>query len=270
MTEPKKPVNTLGQKLTVQAMQTNTGVFNPVIYQQFKVMANDMASAGALPSGLNASQALVIMQFGSELGIKPFTALQSIYIVNGKLTLYGSMVISRLTETGYKVEYKDVVSDKEDENSCTVTVTKGKDTHEETYTFKMARLSGYTSSKSGIKIGWVAGTNRKLKLRYGAVSVLIKSKLPHLLNGAEIKEVWEDVDVNPTIILDEKGDQVDIDEKDIKKIMLAKDEKELITICQQVTKQDEKLKSQVLKHYNVRKAELVELSTEVEAKSENI
>jgi len=51
--------------------------------------------------------------------------------------------------------------------------------------------------------------------------------------------------------------------------MLAKDEKELITICQQVTKQDEKMRSQVLKHYNTRKAELVELSTEVEAKSDN-
>ena len=133
----------------------------------------------------------------------------------------------------------------------------------------MARLSGYTNSRSGVKIGWVAGTNRKLKLRYGAVSVLIKSKLPHLLNGAEIKEVWEDVDVMPNVILDEKGDEVDIDTNDIEKIMSAKDEKELITICQQVTKQDPKLKSQVLKHYNARKAELVELSKEVEVKSDN-
>ena len=267
MTDKQK--NTLGQELTVKAMRTKTGIFSPVVYQQFKVMATDMQKAGALPSGLNASQALVIMQFGSELGIKPFTALQSIYIVKGKLVLYGSMVISRLTECGYKVEYKDTVSDKDDENSCTVTVTKGKESYEEIYTFKMARLSGYTTAKGNIKAGWIAGTNRKLKLRYGAVSVLIKSKLPHLLNGAEIKEVWEDVDLDPTVILDEKGDQVDIDEKDIEKIMSAKTEKDLITICKQITKQDPKLRSRVLKHYNVRKAELVEVSTEVEAKSDN-
>lgn len=254
-----KKQNTLGSQLTQKAYTTNTGVFNPVIYQQFKVMANDMAKAGALPSGLNSQQALVIMQFGSELGIKPFTALQSIYIVKGRLVLYGSMVISRLTECGYKVDYKDVVSEKDDENSCTVIVTKGKESYEETYTFKMARLSGYTTGRSGIKAGWVAGTNRKLKLRYGAVSVLLKSKLPHLLNGAEIKEVWEDVALEPSVEVDDKGEIVDLDSENIEKINATKTPDELIKVCQAIKKEKPELSTQILKHYNLKRDELREV-----------
>ena len=194
---------TLSQKLQVQAMTTDTEIFNPVMYQQLKTMANDLSAAGALPSGMNAQQALVIMQFGSELGIKPFTALQNIYIVKGKMVLYGSMVISRLTQAGYKVEYKDTVSDK-DEDSCEVTVTGHGEEYKENYTFKMAEQSGFTKGATGLKPGWIKGTNRILKLRYGGVSMLLKSHLPHLLNGAEIKEVWEDVTLgSPTETLDD-------------------------------------------------------------------
>lgn len=195
--EPAQQGVTFGQKMQMQAMQTSTDVFNPVIYQQFKIMADDLARAGAIPSGLNSQQALVVMQFGSELGIKPFTALQCIYVVGGKLTMYGSMVISRLTQAGYRLKFEDKISDKDDENECKLTVT-GSDGEEysETYTFKMARLSGYTTSSKGEKFGWKAGTNRILKLRYGVTSLLIKSYLPHLLSGAEIKEVWEDVNQN--------------------------------------------------------------------------
>jgi hypothetical protein len=243
----------LVEQLKNQTWQTQTDIFNPVVYQQFKVMANDMAKAGALPAGLNAEQALVIMQFGSELGIKPFTALQSIYIVKGKLVLYGSMVVSRLTEAGYRVEYEDKVSDKDDENSCTVTVTKGNEVLTETYTFEMARKSGYTS---GNKPGWVPGTNRKLKLRYGAVSTLLKTKLPHLLNGAEIKEIWEDVR-EPEKVVDENGDELTLTLEDQNLIDNAKDQRELISICREMKMRLGKaFEGTILKAYNVKKESL--------------
>ncbi len=243
----------LAEQLKKQTWQTETDVFNPVVYQQFKVMANDMAKAGALPKGLNAEQALVIMQFGSELGIKPFTALQSIYIVNGRLTLWGSMVVSRLTEAGYRIEYDDVVSDKDDDNACTVTVSKGDEGYSETYTFKMARLSGYTD---GMKPGWKAGTNRKLKLRYGAISVLLKSKLPHLLNGAEIKEVWEDVR-EPERVVDEMGEELTLTQEDQDLITNSKDQKELIAICREMKmKLGKAFEGTILKAYNIKKQSL--------------
>jgi hypothetical protein len=251
--EEVKKVDVLANQLKKQTWQTETGVFNPIIYQQFKVMAGDMARAGALPTGLNAEQALVIMQFGSELGIKPFTALQSIYIVKGKLVLYGSMVISRLTEDGYRVDYEDKVSDKDDENSCTVTVIKGNEVLTETYTFEMARKSGYTMGQSGIKAGWVVGTNRKLKLRYGAVSTLLKTKLPHLLNGAEIKEVWEDVE--PIKIAG--VETVELSNEDIAKIEAVKTAEELVKVCQELKKSlGKEYEVALLKHYNTKKEEL--------------
>lgn len=251
--EEVKKVDVLANQLKKQTWQTQTDVFNPIVYQQFKVMASDLAKAGALPTGLNAEQALVIMQFGSELGIKPFTALQSIYIVKGKLVLYGSMVISRLTEDGYRVEYEDKVSDKDDENSCTVTVTKGNEIITETYTFEMARKSGYTMGQSGMKAGWVAGTNRKLKLRYGAVSTLLKTKLPHLLNGAEIKEVWEDVEPIKT----EGIATVELNQEDVAKIQSATTLEELNKICKDLKSTlSKEFEVSLIRHYGNRKEEL--------------
>lgn len=248
--EVKKTTYALNEQLKNQVWQTNTGVFNPVIYQQFKVMANDMAKADALPKGLNAEQALVIMQFGSELGIKPFTSLQSIYIVNGKLVLYGSMVVSRLTQEGWKVEYEDIVTDIDDTNACILTVSKGKDIYSETYTFKMARESGYTGSN---KPGWTKGTNRKLKLRYGAVSVLLKTKLPHLLNGAEIKEVWEDVEKVKVV----GTTTSELDQESISKIQTATTVEELNKICGELKKTlPQEMQVSLVKYYGVRKEEL--------------
>lgn len=264
MEEPKKvekavvvKKDKLVEELKKQTWQTQTDVFNPVIYQQFKVMASDMAKAGALPKGLNAEQALVIMQFGSELGIKPFTALQSIYIVNGRLTLWGSMVISRLTEAGYKIEYIDKVSDVADENACEVVVTGRNNTYTEKYTFKMARLSGYTTSTQGEKIGWKAGTNRILKLRYGAISMLLKTHLPHLLNGAEIKEVWEDVR-EPEIVVDEMGEELRLPEEDLKLIESANTPQDLAKICKEIQlRLGKAYHGVILAQYNSRKEVLI-------------
>lgn len=246
----------LAEQLKKQTWQTPTGVFNPVVYQQFKIMASDMAKAGALPKGLNAEQALVIMQFGSELGIKPFTALQSIYIVNGRMTLWGSMVVSRLTDAGYKIKYLDKVSDKDDENACEVTVTNGRETFTETCTFKMARLSGYTTSSQVEKIGWKAGTNRILKLRYGAISMLLKTYLPHLLNGAEIKEVWEDVR-EPEKVIDEMGEELALPDEDIKLIESATTLQELAEFCKETQlRLGKAYRGVILAKYNSRKEEL--------------
>lgn len=244
---------TLGEKLKINALQKSSGIFNPLVYQQFKIMAQDMKNAGALPAGLNPEQALVVMQFGSELGIKPFTALQSIYMVNGKLTMYGSMVISRLTSKGYKITYMDKVSKVDDENACSVTVKKGDEEYTELYTYEMARLSGYTGEK---KFGWKAGTNRIIKLRYGAVSLLLKTHLPHFLNGAEIKEVYEDITVEPT---DDSVDKVVVflDDVTLEKIREVKDVQELATVCKTLqAEKGDQYKNVILEVYKTRRAEL--------------
>jgi len=190
-----QPKITLQDKMMIEAMNTSSEVFNPIVYTHMRRLAEDMIKAKALPRGIEtAEQAIVIMQFGSEVGIKPLTALQSVYIVNGRLTMWGSMVISRLTNSGYKVEYSN-----ETDNSCTVKVSKDGMEYAETYTYDMADKSGYTRSSAGEKVGWKLGTNRKLKLRYGAISMILKTYLPHLLNGAEITEVWQDVESKPEL-----------------------------------------------------------------------
>jgi hypothetical protein len=71
---------------------------------------------------------------------------------------------------------------------------KNTEVYEETMTLKMAQDSGYTGTNDGgSKVGWKPGINRKLKLRYGALSIIIKSYIPEILGPAsDIAEVAED------------------------------------------------------------------------------
>jgi hypothetical protein len=188
-------------KLTTQ---TNTG-FNIVTDKQMwdymKEVAKTFIESRAMPSYLqNASQVIVVLQAGREMGFQFFESIKYLYMVNGSTQITGQGAIRRIKEAGYEIEYED----KDDE--CTVRVLdyrneipghgKGPSTvtAEETVNFKDAEDSGYTKdSKGEIKTGWRKGMNRKLKLRYLAVSTIVKSKMPEVLGSAvDIVEVAED------------------------------------------------------------------------------
>jgi hypothetical protein len=179
---------------------TKTAIMNPVEYQQIKLLANDLLKAGALPSGIkNAEQVFVLMWTGREMGISPFDSVNSLYMVNGGVRIYGKAVMAQLRKHGYSVEYKD-----ETEGSVTAVVTNKTtgETYKETYTFLEAQKSGYVGAN---KFGWNMGINRKLKLRYGALSVILRTYIPDVLGSAAgIVEVDEDVKVNDTSSIDRK------------------------------------------------------------------
>lgn len=170
------------------ATQT-TSVFNPIVYGQMKQLAVDLIYGGATSADAKTpEQLLVKLQAGFELGLTPIESLNSLYVVNGRVTIWGSALIKRLRTFGWSVQYKDETPEK-----CTIVVSKDDDFIEDTFYFKDAQDSGYTSGQNGLKIGWKLGQNRKLKMRYGAASQLIKTYLPEVLGTiAGIKEVDED------------------------------------------------------------------------------
>lgn len=184
--EPEKPY-------TPQLYKTQaTGIMDPIEYQQLKVLATDLIKSKAIPRSFeNADQLLIGMLTGIEMGMKPMQAIQSLYIVNGAINIWGKALVRRLTEHGYTIRYKN-----ESDESCTAIVGSIANGMiiEETYTYAEAEASGYVKDSGGKpKIGWRAGINRRLKLRYGVLSLIVKTYMPEVMGSvAGVVEVEED------------------------------------------------------------------------------
>lgn len=185
-----------------------------------KVMSETLIQSKAMPKSIqNAPQAIMIMQAGYEMGMKPLQALQGLTIINGVITTHGKETIRRLRDHGWKIKYE------EKENECTATVTKERESYTDTFKFSDAEKSKRTWSyrkdqngsyvkdsngfKKDLKPGWYEGENRTVKLRYGVISKILKTYIPEVLGSAsEITEIAEDypVDDIPTIV-EKKADE---------------------------------------------------------------
>jgi len=174
------------REITKAVKTQETGVMNPVEYEQIKVVARDLIKSEAVPASFeNENQVFMALLNGRSMGMEFVEALNSFYIVNGKLTIYGAARLRQLRKIKYKVEYKES-NWLTDEAECTAIVTNIDDpseSYEETVTFAEAQASKYTESKYGLKAGWYKGINRKKKLRYLAVDVIIDSYIPEAKGG---------------------------------------------------------------------------------------
>lgn len=188
----------------------STNYMNPAIWSQIKGMAETFIVSKATPKHIeNVAQLVMVLQAGYEAGLKPIESMNSLYIVNGSINFWGKAVVRRLREHGYKIQYLE-----ESDEHCTAKVTNDKtgEEYEETFAFADADASGWTTQpvwengrrtdRTQLKAGWLPGQNRKLKMRYGALSSIIKSYIPEVLGSAtDIAEIAQDYQV---IELDEE------------------------------------------------------------------
>lgn len=170
---------------------TVTAYLNPEIWGQMEKVANALVQSKSFPKNIqNGPQAMVVMQAGIEMGMKPLEAIQSLTIINGAINTWGKATTKRLRDHGWRIKYVDKT---EEGGSCTATVTKGEETYTDTVTFKKAQLSKWTHANGVLKAGWYEGENREMKLRYNALSKIIKTYIPEVLGSAQdIAEVAED------------------------------------------------------------------------------
>lgn len=186
-----------------QAMQVSTTFMNPNVWTQIRAMSKVFFEGKALPSSIaNEPQLVMVLQAGFEMGMAPVESLKSLYIVNGSINVYGAATVRRLRKHGWTVQYSN-----ESDQECTATVTR-KDgitgrmlaSYTETFKYADAEKSGYTKAAGNLKVGWKEGLNRKLKMRYGALSLIIKSYIPEVLGSAsDIAELAMDapIDITP-------------------------------------------------------------------------
>jgi hypothetical protein len=195
-----------------QAKSITTSFFNPVIWEQMKGMANTFFSSKAVPKYIeNAAQMVIVLQAGLELGLKPVEAMNSLYLVNGSVNLWGKAITRQLRRYGYSMKYEPITRIVKDakgvdftDEGVRATVTHkirgslGNVIEVEEYVqeawYQDAVASGYTHTDRGIKPGWKAGQSRLLKLRYMAISAICKTYIPEVLGSAgDIVEVAEDL-----------------------------------------------------------------------------
>lgn len=144
------------------------------VMKQRLAMANKFFLAGCFTSDVhNAEQAFVKIQAGAEMGMEAMRAMNGLYIVNGKVTVWGQETSRRLKEHGWDLFYVN-----ETDEGVTVKIIKDGVEYEETVKKNEKQLE---RSKA-------MGFAPKNKMRFYGLAQLIKFHVPQVLNGHEITE----------------------------------------------------------------------------------
>jgi hypothetical protein len=151
---------------------------------QMATLAGEFHKAGCFGSDVqNPQQALVKIQAGYEMGMPPVEAMNSLYIVKGKITLWGTATTKRLREHGWKIEWI-----KSDKTEAHVKISKGDEVFEE-----HVKLAEIPSNSQAVKFAPLE------KLRWHAIGKLIKFHVPEVLGAGinYLKEEGEDFNEKP-------------------------------------------------------------------------
>lgn len=199
------------REINLSVLTQKTEVMNPVEYAQMKKMANEFWSSNALGDSFqNVEQVIMALAAGREMGMGFVESINGLYFVKGRLNIYGKATPSALRRNGWSIRYTAETAD-----SCTVEVRNVHtgETIADTFTFKEAEDSKFTTDSNGrLKPGWLPGANRKRKLRYGALSLIIHTYIPEVAGptsgiGEYTQDYIDGSTVNkiaPSIIASEK------------------------------------------------------------------
>jgi len=153
--------------------------FQQARIQQQLAVATHFFNAKCFGGGVqNPEQLFVLIQAGAEMNMGPMEAVNSLYIVNGKITIYGMAMTKRLREAGWKITY-----DESKPNETTATIIKG----DEQYS--------YTATAKDLINSRAYKLAPKDKLKWHAISRLIRFYVPEITGGtiSYIKEEIEDL-----------------------------------------------------------------------------
>ncbi len=204
--------------------------FSPSAWNVMVNMANVFIKSAALPKHIsNASQLLMILQTGKEMGLKPMQAINGIYILNGKVALYAHVMLSKVLEGGVKLKWiKDTPTEVEVEFS-------GLERAPYISKFTIAE-----ATKAGlVKPGGAWSSYPGAMLRARAVSAGARVFCPDLISGAytleEIADVEVDKDGNETL---KNAKNLDLKAADPNHIIRGQIKTEIIRLGQDPTSEE--------------------------------
>jgi hypothetical protein len=177
------------------------GALVPQTLEEAFRLASAMAASGMTPRDIDTTEkVLVAIMAGAELGMKPFQAVQSFAIVNGRPSLWGDGLMALALTNGLDVD--EWIQGEGDARTayCRVTRPDNGKVVVRDYSVekaKTAKLWGKVS-KSGNPSPWVTSPDRMLQMR--ARSYAIRDAAADVLRGMPIKEEVEDfIEANPGI-----------------------------------------------------------------------
>lgn len=165
-------------------------------------MAKTFQQAGALPKGIDTvPKLMVVLQAGVDSGLTPLAAMNSFYIVNGNVRMYGEQKIAQVIKAGHKIYWGHMVNDAgeiEKTKPCSkeyasITIER-KDTKERMsadLSMAEAQTRGMDRNASGIKDPWRKHPENMLKFK--VFDMVAKFIVPDALQGIQIDDEEEPV-----------------------------------------------------------------------------
>ncbi len=152
-------------------------------------ISEELGKSKALPAFIqNNSQLAMVLLAGKESGMGVIESLNSYYIVNGKVTIYGQAVLIQLKRAGFSVKWGAC-----DDKSATVTViAPDKSENTETFTIEEAVKGGNTGNPVWQKY-------KKSMLRWKALAANVRFFCPEVLYGSYVKE---DIEADSTEVIE--------------------------------------------------------------------
>jgi hypothetical protein len=144
-----------------------------------------VVDSGLAPAGITPQKLAVIMLKGQELGLRPLEAMESLYVVQGKVGEMTHHLVNMLRAAGHDYRINETTMEQ-----CTVTIYRSDgQTYRHTVTFKEcadARWNQYwdnTDKVWKVKATWQGGGQRTM-LAYRAISQAIRLYCPEVLHQA--------------------------------------------------------------------------------------
>lgn len=159
-------------------------------YQNFKTIGQDFFESKALPSRIdNVQKVVMVMQAGHDLWLSPTQAINGLYMVNGKITVYWETAILLMKQAWYQVEILESTSQK-----AKVKISKGWVSQEFEYTIEEAKHAWLFGRKM-----WIWEKFPRQMLLYKAFAYARKFFAPDCLGWYLIKEEldWEVIESTP-------------------------------------------------------------------------
>jgi hypothetical protein len=179
--------NLVEQKKNREQAVSVPAVFSDGSLNDMLAMAKYFMESKAVPSSLaNEAQVFMVIKAGAEKGMQPVDSLQSFYIVNGRITMWGAAVPARLRQYGIFIKWVE----KTDKKAVVTLIDKKEDIdHTEEFTWEDASKAGLTGKDIWKKYP-------KNMLAFKALGNAVRFFCPHVLNGMYIAEDVMDEDPN--------------------------------------------------------------------------
>jgi len=191
-----------------------TKKFDMEEYKNFKLIWQDYFDSGALPKWIdNMPKAVMVLQAWYDLGLSPTQAINWLYMINWKISVYWETAILLMKQAGYKIKTLESTS-----KIARVHISKDGEEQEFEFTIEEAAHAGLTTGGM-----WIWRKYPRQMLLYKAFAFARKFFAPDCLWWYLIKEEldWE---IKEDITIEDEAEVFDGFEKEEEIIDLDDDQ----------------------------------------------